>query len=332
MPLELFATALGARLLRRDVTLVAVGVGPFYSPGRSLAGHGHGAPGPRTHGARCQFGDRPGGARRATGRAWRRPDVPPSARRTPADERRRRPRCPPRAPGRGAVSLRRWYRTAADGEDRQAALRDAVAGALPARSPAAGRPDSELLLAARSRGDAGAGGDPRLGAAEVIEHELDWAALTAAVGDAGLVVAMRYHAVAAAAMAGRPIVAMAYEPKVRALSGARPADRRCRRPRTCAGRLTVAVTAALADPGSARPDPVPSARCAIAPCWRCRLALGPRVGLKPYREPGRQLGPGQRRSRPRTGRAGRRFVSFGRRTFGQCGVDAGRDGRRVRST
>ncbi len=107
----------------------------------------------------------------------------------------------------------------ADGEARQAALRDAVAAAL--AGPIEDGWSARLLSCYWPRDleeMRALAADPRLGAAEVVEHELDWAALTAAVGDADLVVAMRYHAVAAAAMAGRPVIALAYEPKVRALA------------------------------------------------------------------------------------------------------------------
>jgi polysaccharide pyruvyl transferase WcaK-like protein len=49
---------------------------------------------------------------------------------------------------------------------------------------------------------------------------LDWPALLAEMAAGDLVIAMRYHAVAAAALAGRPTIALAYEPKVAELGRA----------------------------------------------------------------------------------------------------------------
>ncbi len=176
------------------------------------------------------------------------------------------------------MSLRRWYRTAADGETRQSALRDAVAAALAgsiedgwsARLLSCYWPrDLEEMQALAA--------DRRLGDAEVIEHELDWAALTAAVGDADLVVAMRYHAVAAAAMAGRPVIALAYEPKVRALAAELGLPTVDVDAPGLAGNLATAVATAVADPDTARPDPAALAALRDRARLALHLALGPRV-------------------------------------------------------
>jgi polysaccharide pyruvyl transferase WcaK-like protein len=60
--------------------------------------------------------------------------------------------------------------------------------------------------------------DPRLQGARVVERELDWSGLIEALRGADLVLAMRYHAAAAAASLGLPVVTLAYEPKVRSLA------------------------------------------------------------------------------------------------------------------
>jgi polysaccharide pyruvyl transferase WcaK-like protein len=45
-----------------------------------------------------------------------------------------------------------------------------------------------------------------------------WSSLVEACASASLVIGMRYHALAAAAMVGRPVIALAYEPKVESLA------------------------------------------------------------------------------------------------------------------
>ncbi len=277
MPLELFATALGARLLRRDVTLVAVGVGPFYSQlGRWLAMATARLARVRTvRDADSAASLDALGVRRVVLGA-----DPTFALDSPiAASFERAPDAAPFGSRQIAVSLRRWYRTAADGVQRQAALRDAVAGAL---APLVADGWTAQLLSCywpRDLEEARAlAADPRLGAAEIVDRELDWADLSDRVGGAGLVVAMRYHAVVAAAVAGRPIVAMAYEPKVRALASELGLPIVDVEELDLASRLTVAVEAAIADPAAARPDAAALAALRDRSRLALRLALGPRPG------------------------------------------------------
>lgn len=215
IPLELFATALAARLLRREVALLAVGVGPFYSRvGRWLA--------------RLT-------ARLATVRTVRDADslavlsglgiarvrlgADPTFRLAPHPLPVPAGDGPPSGRQRVVVSLRPWFLRATDRDARQAALRAGVAAAL---APLAGAGwEIELLSLYWPRDydeSLAAAADPRLAAATVPAGELDWEGLAGHVRAADLVVAMRYHAVAAAAVAGRPTIALAYEPKVRALA------------------------------------------------------------------------------------------------------------------
>jgi polysaccharide pyruvyl transferase WcaK-like protein len=56
--------------------------------------------------------------------------------------------------------------------------------------------------------------------ARLLGGPLDWDELARELGTARLLVAMRYHAVACAAMAGCPVVPVAYEPKVESLARA----------------------------------------------------------------------------------------------------------------
>lgn len=273
MPLELFATALGARVLRRDVALVAVGVGPFYSrTGRWLARA-------TARLARIRTVRDAASASALEGLGVRRVvlgadptfsfGAPPTV---PAD-------APPAASRRLAISLRRWFLKVDDGAARQAALREAVAAAVAA--PIAEGWSSRLVSCywPRDLGEMRAlAADPRLGAADVVERELDWPALGAAVRDADLVVAMRYHAVAAAAMLGRPTIAVAYEPKVRALAAELGLPIVDVDDPALALRLRVAVASAVADPSTARPDPDAVAVLHGRAWLALRLALGPRPG------------------------------------------------------
>jgi polysaccharide pyruvyl transferase CsaB len=276
LPLELFATALAARLLRRDVTLVAVGVGPFYTRlGGWLARVTARLARVRTvrDADSLEALNRLGVRRVVLG-------ADPTFSLSSEASGGRAPRDPASAHGVIAVSLRRWYRGAPDGDARQTALREGVAAAL--AGPIVEGRVARLLSCYWPRDldeMQRLGIDERLGDAELIEHELDWTDLTAAVGDADLVVAMRYHAVAAAAMAGRPIVALAYEPKVKALAtelGVPTVDVDLP-DAELAATIRIAVDRALADPDSARPDPVALAALRDRSALALRLALGPRV-------------------------------------------------------
>jgi polysaccharide pyruvyl transferase CsaB len=212
LPVELFLTALMARILRRPVALLAVGVGPFYRRvGRALVA---------------------ATARLATVRTVRDADSAAALGRlgvrgvevggdpvftlSPPLGRDQG------APGRRAVvSIRPWFLgRSPDLEARRAGLRRAVGEGIEGLLTAGWQVDLVPLYWPRDRDEAATlvqecGLAGRVG---VVDRGLDWAALLEIVGTADLVVAMRYHAVAAAALAGRPVVALSYEPKVAALA------------------------------------------------------------------------------------------------------------------
>jgi polysaccharide pyruvyl transferase WcaK-like protein len=89
-------------------------------------------------------------------------------------------------------------------------------------------------------------------AVEVLDRRLDWDDLLAIVEPADLVIAMRYHALAAAAIAGRPAVALAYEPKVAALAAELAVPALSVDDPVLARRLVGAVRAAAGEPGAVR--------------------------------------------------------------------------------
>ena len=99
--------------------------------------------------------------------------------------------------------------------------------------------------------------------------------MTARVAAADLVVAMRYHAVAASAQAGRPTIALAYEPKVRALAADLDLPSIDVDDPDLAARLAAAVAAATADPNSARADGSSIAALRARADLALRAALGP---------------------------------------------------------
>lgn len=256
IPLELFTTALVSRILRRQVALLAVGVGPFYSrPGRWLAMatsrlasvrtvrdaasaqalSGLGVGGVRL-GADPTFGlVRTPGAAAATGPA-------PATEPTPDGERRRRV----------VVSLRPWFLRDPDRPARQRVLREAVAAALAPLVEAGWDLELLSLYWPRDHEEALAlAADPRLSGASAPEGELDWAGLAERVLTADLVVAMRYHAVAAAAQHGRATIALSYEPKVTSLATELGLPVVAVDDPDLAGRLRSMVAAASSDPTTA---------------------------------------------------------------------------------
>lgn len=258
IPLELFTTALVARLLRREVALLAVGVGPFYTRlGRWLAGTTARLATVRTVRDADSASELAAlGVSRVLLGADPTFDFPPARSgssqgpASPTTGAHARPTA-----GRVAISLRPWFLRAPDRDARQAGLRDAVTAAV-APLVADGWEVTFLSLywprdhiESRAAAD-----DQRLGTPEVPDGELDWASLTRHLQAADLVVAMRYHAVAAAAQADRPTIALAYEPKVRSLA----ADLRL--PTVDVGdpdlaaRLAGLVIAARQQPDGARPD------------------------------------------------------------------------------
>lgn len=271
IPLELCTTALAARLLRREVTLLAVGVGPFYSrPGRWLAKVTARLAQVRTVRdedsvaelralgvARVQLGADPTFSL----------DAPTSARTGDG-------------PRRVVVSLRSWFLRAADRETRQARLRDEVAAALAPLADDGWAVEALSLYWPRDHaeslalvGDARLAGTPA--GASAPDGELDWAGLLERVAGADLVVAMRYHAVAAAAGSGRPTIALAYEPKVRALAGELGLPTVLVDDPAFAARLADLVAAELAAPGTSCADPEALADLRERAALALDLALGP---------------------------------------------------------
>jgi polysaccharide pyruvyl transferase CsaB len=222
LPAELFVTALVARLLRRPVTLLAVGVGPFYRPlGRALVAATARLATPRTV--------RDGVSGEALGRLGIHDwvlgadpvfSMPPARSTSPARVGEPGPARRPRA----VVAIRPWFLGGdAVNEPRRRAFRGAVGEAVAALVGAGWEVDLVALHWPRDRDEARRlldqiGPGVVADAVRLTDGPLDWDGLAALVGCADLVIAMRYHALAAAAIAARPVIALAYEPKVAALA------------------------------------------------------------------------------------------------------------------
>lgn len=219
LPVELLITALLARAFGRRLTLLAVGVGPFYRPlGRFLV-----TAVARLAHVRTVRDAASADALRSLGVGRVVVGADPVFAADLADAAVTRPAgTDGEAAGQVLVSVRPWFHTL-DEDRRQAnegALRSGLsAGLEPLR--AAGwairfvplywprdRDAATELVAAWPAGPS----------VEVLDAPIDWTGLLEAVAAADLVVAMRYHALAAAAITGRPVVAIAYEPKVAALA------------------------------------------------------------------------------------------------------------------
>lgn len=225
LPLELAATAVVARLLGRRVTLLGVGVGPFYSrSGRwlirltarlaqvrtvrdeasamALAALGVG---------RVQVGADPIFTTDSS------PDAHPIAPVVPD-----RTRIAALAGALVVVSVRPWFHKLSDATAAEAArarLRGAVAAAIGSARELGARARSVSLYWPRDREEAARVGARLAGGAVGVDDlpdagRLDWPGLLTEMAAADLVIAMRYHAVAAAALTGRATIALAYEPKV----------------------------------------------------------------------------------------------------------------------
>jgi polysaccharide pyruvyl transferase CsaB len=273
IPLELFTTALVARLLRREVALLAVGVGPFYTrSGRWLA-----MATARLATVRTVRDADSARELAALGVARVRLGADPTfdlgSAGDPPDPRR------DRLTRRVVVSLRPWFLRAPDREARQSVLRGAVAGALEPLAADGWAVDALSLYWPRDHAESTAlAADARLGGrVDAPTGEMDWDELSGRVRDADLVVAMRYHAVAAAATAGRPVIALAYEPKVRALAAELGIPSVDVADPDLASRLAGLVSAAVARPDEARPDAAALAALHERAVLALDLALGGRI-------------------------------------------------------
>jgi polysaccharide pyruvyl transferase CsaB len=233
LPLELLATAVVARLLRRPVTLLAVGVGPLYTRlGRRLVAAVGRLAGTRTVRDEASrrlltelgvsrvervadpifIGDETAApAAGASGDGDQAAAAPGGeARQLDADR-----------PSRLVVAIRPWFldERGVDGP-RRSALRRAVAAAVQPLVDAGWQVTFAGLHwprdAEESRRLVEAAGWSS--SVAVAEGPLDWHGLGEVVADADLVIAMRYHAVAAAALADRRTIALAYESKVQSLA------------------------------------------------------------------------------------------------------------------
>ena len=256
LPIELLLTALAARLAGRPVALLAVGVGPFYTRvGRWMIRATARLAAVRTVrdrasaqalaslgiagvevGADPIFSYRvPEPAEASAGTATR-GEVPPTV----------------------LVSVRPWFhKDPPDGEGRwdrfavdlATVLDEVVASGRRVRFVGLYWPRdqvaAEQVRAAMKRAEG----------AMVDREPVTWRSLTAAVREAEIVVAMRYHAVAASVMASRPTIPISYEPKVSALAEV------CRLAAVMPGeegsgeRLAALVHAARDDPAAALPAP-----------------------------------------------------------------------------
>ena len=224
LPLDLLATALAARLLGRPVGLLGVGVGPFYSRlGRFLVRAVASLADIRTVRdeelksalralgvVRVEVGADPVLAMAAG------PDLDI----LPAPAVSRRGAAPVDQPRRVLVSVRPPSRRSSDRDERRAACRKELARGLRLLVDRGFELEFAALYWPRDRDEAAAvtaflGPDAKV---TIPSRPVDWPALVAAARRADMVVAMRYHCVAAAAAAGRPVVALVYEPKVAALA------------------------------------------------------------------------------------------------------------------
>lgn len=221
LPVELLATTLLARVLRRPVCLLAVGAGPFYRRSgrwlvRAIA---------RLSRVRTVRDEDSASALRSlgVGRVLVGADPIFTMDSPVALPRTEGAGGPPPGP-RAVISIRPWFHALASETEaaaRMGRLRAGLASGLRPLLEAAWHLDLVSMYWPRDRDASrdlltGLGGAP--GTASVVDRELVWDDLAGLVAGADLVVAMRYHAVAAAALAGRPTIAIAYEPKVASLA------------------------------------------------------------------------------------------------------------------
>lgn len=242
---ELLLTALLARLLGKRVVLLAIGAGPIHTRrGRWLVGAIA-----RLAQIRQVRDEDSAQTLRALG--VRRVEVTVDPTFSFFD-----PAAVDASPnGRALLSVRDWFMFDPDRERREGALQEALAAAADTLAQAGGEPRFASLYWPRDR-DASTEVVARMRertAASVLDGPLDWAALGAELRGARLLVAMRYHAVACAAMAGCPVVPVAYEPKVASLAEALGLEFLHVDDPELAERLPALTAKALADPDAHRP-------------------------------------------------------------------------------
>ena len=212
LPVDLFVTVVAARLLRRPVALLAVGVGPFYTRiGRWLI-----TAIARLSRVRTVRDEASAAALRGLGVG----DVEVGADPVLVMAADAPPVHPPDGAGRALLSVRPWFVKHDEPETRRIAFRRALADGLRPLVEAGWELDLAALYWPRDRDEAVVlaallGPGARV---MVPESATDWPGLVAAASRADVVVAMRYHCVAAGALCGRPVLALAYEPKVTSLA------------------------------------------------------------------------------------------------------------------
>lgn len=156
--------------------------------------------------------------------------------------------------GRAVLSVRPWFMFERDREPRQSALQAAFARAADAVAAGGDQARFASLYWPRDR-DASEAVIERMRAgerAESLDGPLAWHELDAELREARLLVAMRYHAIACAAMARCPVIPVAYEPKVAALAHALGLEALHVDDADLHERLPALTRAALADPGAHR--------------------------------------------------------------------------------
>ena len=212
--LEFLLTAVLARVFRRPVALLSVGVGPFYgAPGRLLIGAIA-----RLASVRVVRDRESAAYLHRLGIRNVHVAADPifslsSAARAATELRRRR--------HRALFCVRPWFHI---GRSKTIGTWDAFAESLATIARGLLRAgwqvhfaclywpqDREAAFDVVARVSA----DSRI---TVQSHSIGWSELVDDVRDAGVVIAMRYHCIAVAALAGVPTVALSYEPKVAALA------------------------------------------------------------------------------------------------------------------
>jgi polysaccharide pyruvyl transferase WcaK-like protein len=243
---ELLATALVARALGKRVVLLAIGVGPI----RTRRGSWLIAAIARLADVRQVRDEHSARALRALGVGRVEVAVDPTfslPRQAAAAASRN---------GHAVLSVRHWFMFEPDRSEREAALQETIARAADALAQVGSEPRFANLYWPRDR-EASEGVMARMAAAaqaRSLDGPLGWDDLADELRGARLLVAMRYHAIACAAMAGCPVIPVAYEPKVVALSEALGLPYLHVEDGDLGRRLPELTRTALSDPRSHRPD------------------------------------------------------------------------------